>query len=53
MSAARKILRVFLLLLLLWAAVTLFSVYRLGHPRAPATPSQVTIVFACSAMVEG
>ena len=46
MSAARRVLRVFLLLLLLWAAVTVFFVYRLGHPRAPATPSQVTIVFA-------
>lgn len=45
MSAAKRILRVIPLLVLLAAAVSAFLFYRLGHPPVPATPSRVTIVF--------
>ena len=45
MSAAKRILRVISLLVLLAAAVSAFLFYRLGHPPVPATPSRVTIVF--------
>lgn len=46
MSAARRALWVVLLFVLLAAAVAVFRFYRLEHPPRPATPSQVTIVFA-------
>jgi UPF0755 protein len=46
MSVATRALRIVLLLALLAAAVGAFLVYRLAHPPRPASPSQVTIVFA-------
>ena len=46
MSAARSVLRVILLLLLLGATLTLALYYRLEHPPRPAIPSQAVIAFA-------
>jgi UPF0755 protein len=46
MSAATRALRVVLLLVLLAAAAAAFLLYRLAHPPRPASPSEVTVVFA-------
>lgn len=46
MSTATRALRVVLLLVLLAAAAAAFLLYRLAHPPRPASPSEVTVVFA-------
>ena len=46
MSAATRVLRVILLLVLVAAAMAAFLLYRLSHPPRPASPSEVTVVFA-------
>jgi UPF0755 protein len=46
MSATTRALRVVLLLVLLAAAAAAFLLYRLAHPPRPASPSEVTVVFA-------